>query len=78
MLAARTDEPGRLYVNFGDGSFNPVSIAAFEQDRECEDTAAVFFDADGDGDRDLLRCDWQHGTRSESCGLSRSTLSQRR
>jgi hypothetical protein len=46
-------EQGRLFVHSADGGFNPVSIAAFDANRESEDTCAVFFDADADGDQDL-------------------------
>ncbi len=44
---------GLLVLNSGDGAFQQVQVAAFEADRECEDTDAEFFDADGDGDLDL-------------------------
>ncbi|MFT5042883.1 MAG: hypothetical protein ACI8TX_003876, partial [Hyphomicrobiaceae bacterium] len=43
---------GRLYFNDG-GKFVVKSFAPFNLDKECEDMAPVFFDADGDGDRDL-------------------------
>jgi hypothetical protein len=47
-------QAGRLLMHKQDGSFGPRLIAAFEQDRECEDSGAAFFDADGDGDLDLF------------------------
>jgi hypothetical protein len=49
------NKPGRLYINVGDGAFDLRPVGAFEShsDREAEDTAALFFDADNDGDQDL-------------------------
>jgi hypothetical protein len=38
-----------------DGSwFEPVSVAAFDSNREADETCAVFFDADADSDQDLF------------------------
>ena len=44
---------GMLYTNEG-GRFVVDTFAPFEDDANCEDMAPVFFDADGDGDRDLF------------------------
>jgi hypothetical protein len=46
-------QPGRLYIRRDNGEFMSRPTAAFEDDRESEDTDALFFDADGDGDMDL-------------------------
>lgn len=46
-------KPGRLFLNSAAGSFSQRPVPDFDEDRECEDTGAVFFDADGDGDQDL-------------------------
>ena len=46
-------QAGRLLLNSGDGAFQHQQVADLETDRECEDTHAEFFDADGDGDLDL-------------------------
>ncbi|MEH6659496.1 VCBS repeat-containing protein [Leeuwenhoekiella marinoflava] len=45
---------GILYLHQGDGKLNKKSQALFDEDSNFEDTAAAFFDADGDGDLDLL------------------------
>ena len=44
---------GQLMVQNPDGSFTTKKQAAFTADKNYEDMAAVFFDADGDGDMDL-------------------------
>lgn len=43
---------GRLYFN-ENGEFEGRSFDCFKIDKDCEDMAPLFFDADGDGDRDL-------------------------
>ena len=45
--------PGTLYVRER-GTFSPRCTAVFAPDSSSEDTAALFFDADNDGDSDLL------------------------
>ncbi|MCZ6594131.1 MAG: VCBS repeat-containing protein [Bacteroidetes bacterium] len=47
-------QPGTLNLHSGNGLLSTVIIPAFETDKEMEDTAAAFFDADGDGDLDLM------------------------
>ena len=42
-----------LYLQQRDGRFAPVSVPDFEAHARYEDTDALFFDADGDGDLDL-------------------------
>ena len=42
-----------LFLQQANGSFLRKIISAFEADKSCEDTDAVFFDADGDGHPDL-------------------------
>ncbi|HEX8037994.1 MAG TPA: VCBS repeat-containing protein, partial [Chryseosolibacter sp.] len=46
-------QPGALFLQNKNGKFNPAGNKSFEEDRECQDEDAVFFDADGDGDLDL-------------------------
>lgn len=48
------DQPGALYVQTATGAFRPMSAATWESDKVYEDHGAVFFDADLDGDLDLL------------------------
>jgi hypothetical protein len=46
--------PGRLYLSLRSGKYLESPQAAFAADALSEDTDAVFFDADGDGDLDLF------------------------
>jgi len=47
-------QPGAIFLQTGQtGQFNQRRQPALENDRLKEDTDAVFFDADGDGDQDL-------------------------
>ncbi|MBK8922771.1 MAG: VCBS repeat-containing protein [Saprospirales bacterium] len=48
------DKPAALYVQTADGRFRPVSAGTWKQDAVFEDHGALFFDADTDGDLDLL------------------------
>lgn len=60
-IGGAAGKPGRLAFNHGDGQFRatPTEPGDEEQgtpwiaDRDCEDLAPLFFDADGDGDLDL-------------------------
>ena len=47
-------EPGQLYLQTAVGKFIRSDRKTFDQDTPFEDTAATFFDADGDGDADLF------------------------
>jgi hypothetical protein len=46
--------PGIIYRHKGKGSLQRTSQPDMERDKNYEDTAAAFFDADGDGDPDLM------------------------
>lgn len=46
-------QAGQLFVQSPAGKLTPAAQAAFAKDSASEDTAAEFFDADGDGDADL-------------------------
>jgi hypothetical protein len=46
-------QAGELWLQRADGRFRRASAPAFQADSLPEDVAAAFFDADGDGDRDL-------------------------
>ena len=46
-------QAGAIYLQQKDGRFSPLAQPAFEGDKMCEDAAAVFFDANNDGNNDL-------------------------
>jgi hypothetical protein len=47
------DATGAMYLSRADGSFFKSNMAVWEKDSPSEDTDAIFFDADQDGDDDL-------------------------
>ncbi len=47
-------QAGKIYLNNGNDSYALSNQKDLESDAYYEDTAASFFDADGDGDKDLL------------------------
>lgn len=54
FIGGPTGSAGSLYLHSGKGNLKPKHQPIFENDAFYEDTAASFFDADGDGDLDLL------------------------
>lgn len=46
-------QPGQLLLTTATDDLSPVSVPAFERDKQKEDVGATFFDADNDGDLDL-------------------------
>ncbi|QQL51467.1 VCBS repeat-containing protein [Mucilaginibacter ginkgonis] len=54
FVGGATGDTAKLFIQQPDGRFIQKKIAAFEQDRICEDIGAQFFDADHDGDMDLV------------------------
>lgn len=48
------NQPGRLYRFLKNGEFYSKDSEVFQKDSFYEDTAALFFDADNDGDQDLI------------------------
>lgn len=53
FLGGASGFPAQLMIQQSDGRLEPSNITTFERDNYHEDTAAAFFDADGDGDPDL-------------------------
>jgi enediyne biosynthesis protein E4 len=53
-FGAPTGQAGVLFVQNGAGGFAKAHIQDFENDKFYEDAHSAFFDADGDGDADLL------------------------
>ena len=54
FIGGATGYPGQLYTQTAAGAFVRSDRATFDQDPQYEDTAAAFFDADGDKDADLF------------------------
>ncbi len=47
------ESPGKLFLQAEDGTFKLAAGFNFPEDYNCTDADAIFFDADGDGDKDL-------------------------
>ncbi len=54
FLGGANGQPGIIYKHLGNGNIRPLTQLILQEDLGYEDTAAAFFDADGDGDLDLL------------------------
>ncbi|MEL6809775.1 MAG: VCBS repeat-containing protein [Bacteroidota bacterium] len=55
FIGGAAKQPGVLYLHDGLGQLKPSSQQAFVKDAKFEDTVAAFFDADNDGDLDLMQ-----------------------
>jgi len=55
-ICGAKDQPGALYMQTASGAFKRTNEKLFAADSASEDTDALFFDADGDGDQDLYVC----------------------
>jgi hypothetical protein len=53
FVGGATDQAGGLFLSENNGHFRKVH-GPWEQDAACEDIGVLFFEADGDGDLDLL------------------------
>lgn len=53
FIGGAKEYPGTLFIQNSSGKFNPINEKEIDQDKAYEDTEAIFFDADGDGDPDL-------------------------
>ncbi|SHL37508.1 VCBS repeat-containing protein [Flavobacterium xanthum] len=54
FIGGAKGQAGKIYLNNGNGNFTITSQQDLDVDFNFEDTAASFFDADNDGDLDLL------------------------
>lgn len=54
FMGGSKGKAGLINLHSGNGKLQPKTMKVFEQDKELEDTAAAFFDADMDGDLDLI------------------------
>ena len=54
FIGGAKGQAGKIYVNKGNGNYSITDQKDFDADANFEDTAASFFDADNDGDMDLL------------------------
>lgn len=54
FIGGAKNQPASLYLNQGNGSLVPSKNKVFTEDAAFEDSASAFFDADGDGDLDLM------------------------
>jgi hypothetical protein len=54
FIGGAKDQPGIIYLNTGDANLKKSNQIVLEEDAGFEDTASAFFDADGDGDMDLM------------------------
>src|SRR6185437_11114706 len=55
-IGGTTGHPGQIYLQQPNGSFIKKTEPAFDAYSDFEDEAVLFFDADNDGDLDLLLC----------------------
>ena len=56
FICGAKGEAGQMYLQSPNGSFKPLRQPLIEADKDSEDTDALFFDADNDGDMDLYVC----------------------
>ncbi|MEM8509214.1 MAG: VCBS repeat-containing protein [Bacteroidota bacterium] len=54
FIGGAKGKPGMVYLHNGNGKFTPKPSSVFTNDRNYEDTAAGFLDADNDGDLDIM------------------------
>ena len=54
FIGGAKDQPGIIYMNTGNANLKKSNQIVLEEDAVFEDTASAFFDADGDGDMDLM------------------------
>ncbi|MEP6554680.1 MAG: VCBS repeat-containing protein [Ferruginibacter sp.] len=68
------DEPGKLFIQNSAGKFSAANEKIFAADSAYEEVNALFFDADGDGDKDLYLVSGGDETEKDSVNLDRLYL----
>src|SRR5687768_520767 len=68
-ICGAKDQAGVLYEQTREGKFRKTNEGLFSKDKASEDTDALFFDADGDGDSDLYVCSGGNEFSSNSTSL---------
>ena len=53
FIGGAKDQPGTLFLQLQDGTFEKITAEALDKDAAYEDVGALFFDFDGDSDLDL-------------------------
>ncbi len=53
FLGGAAGQSGAIFIQKTDGQYVLSAQSTLDADKNCEDTASAFFDADGDGDQDL-------------------------
>ncbi|WP_276361777.1 VCBS repeat-containing protein [Daejeonella sp. H1SJ63] len=53
FIGGAAGQAGAIFIQAASGQLNLKAVPAFDSDAQSEDTAAEFFDMDGDGDMDL-------------------------
>jgi hypothetical protein len=74
FVGAARGQPSRLFVQTPTGAFRPMTQPDFEEDKEFEDAEALFLDADGDKDLDLLVA--SGGNEDPNLGIVRLYVNQ--
>jgi hypothetical protein len=55
-ICGAKNQPGALFIQMAGGKFRKAQDEAMARDSACEDVDCLFFDADNDGDQDLIIC----------------------
>ncbi len=69
-------QPGQLFVQTAGGKFSNTNEKIFAKDSSSEDVNAVFFDADGDGDKDLYVVSGGNESEKDSANLDRLYINE--